>query len=107
MSKDFRVTVNDVARREEWLAIFGTDTMCVESPIPENATLPGLDGTQRIYKLDLAELTDEQRARLVEHIGHKFGLEVDEVNELLDVHGVPILADQCSVIVHNPQKWVG
>ena len=105
MGKDFTVTVCEPERRAEFEAIFGTATVHVKSPFPVRANLPGRPDCL-IYELDLELITREQRARLVAFLAEKFGISVEEVDALLEVHGVPILAEDCVVGVANPQRWV-
>ena len=52
-----------------------------------------LGQVRNVYMLDLRKLTDEQTARLIEHMATKFGLACSEVQRDLYQHGVPILAD--------------
>jgi hypothetical protein len=106
VSKDFVVTIRGgTERAREWVELFGTTRVCVRSPIPHRANLPGRPGAL-VYELDLAELTPAARARLVAYLAAKFGIPVAEVDLELEAHGVPILADDCSVAVHNPQRWL-
>lgn len=104
MSRDFKVTVFDPERAAEWQEIMGTTTLCVKSPIPSQASLPGIK-TALIYELDLDLLTEEQLHRLVTHIANKFNYTPEEVKEALPIQGVPILADDCTVSMGNPQRW--
>jgi hypothetical protein len=105
MSKDFTVTVINPERVASFEAVFGSATVYVKSPIPEYADLPGL-GQRRVYKLDMALLTPEQRDRLVAYLSDQFRLGPVEANRLLDERGMPILASDCVVSIANPQKWV-
>lgn len=93
MSKDIQVTVTG-ERAELFQKVFGTNTVCVVSPLPQRVDLPGL-GEQSVYMLDMNEVTPEQRERLKEELARRFCLLEDEVDEQLDVYGVPILADHC------------
>ena len=87
------VQVVDEGRREFWMDIFGTDTLPVVGVVPQWATVPSREGPQLVYMLDLRAIDGEQRARLVGALAEKFRLPVGEVAGLLDVHGVPVLAD--------------
>ncbi len=93
MSKDVTVTVHG-ERGEMFKQVFGTNTVFIENPVGELANLPGL-GLRHVYKLDLAEITAEQRTKLVSHIAGRFHLPEAEVSRLLDTDGVPILAEDC------------
>lgn len=105
MSQDFTATVRDTVRVAEWEAVFGDTNVCIKSPVPIVANLPGRPGVP-IYELDLAQLTAVQRERLIAHIAAKFNIPADEVAADLDTIGVPILADDVTITIHNPQKWL-
>ena len=102
-TRDFWVTVTG-ERAAEWRQVLGTDTVAVLSPIPHRADLPGRPGAL-IHLMDLGALTGEQVGRLTAHLATKFGLPIEEVQAGLAEQGVPILADDCMVAVHNPQRW--
>lgn len=101
MGKDFTVTICEPERRAMFEAVFGTATVHVESPFPTKANLPGRPDSL-IYELDLESITPEQREKLVAFLAEKFGISAEEVDALLEAHGVPILADDCVVGVTNP-----
>ena len=93
MSKDILCTIyGERARLFE--EVFGTSTVYIEDAIGEIATLPGL-GERHIYKLDMALVTPDQRAKLISILAPRFQLSEAEMPELLDAHGVPILAEDC------------
>lgn len=104
MGKDFTVKIHNDDRAKEWLDVLGTTTVYVESPFPIRMYLPGHDDAEA-YMLDLDLITAEQRERLTEHIATKFDIPIDEVRAELDTEGVPILADDCTLTVTNPQNW--
>ena len=79
-------------------AIFGTATIPIVSPLPQLGILPGI-GKVAIYKLDVAALTSDQRAKLVAHLAQRFGLPAADVERDLDVDGMPILAQDCGVSI--------
>ncbi len=95
MSKDVTVTVHG-DRAEMFQEVFGTTTVCVENAVGEIANLPGL-GVRHVYKLDLAEITAEQREKLIINLAGRFGMSKSEVRALLVTHGVPILAEDCTM----------
>ena len=104
MSRDFEIVVHG-RRAEDLIHVFGSNRVCVRSPVPHWAILPGI-GPALVYEADLDLITLEQRARLVTLIAERFGLPETEVERELDAHGLPLLADECSVVVHNPQRWL-
>ena len=92
---------NSSPRHASWLRIFGADTVQILSPVPTPGTSPhhnAPDGA-RFYRLDVAALTAQQRARLIAENAEKFDLDESEVERDLDDpdHGVPILADDVSI----------
>lgn len=103
MSADFQVTIHG-ARGEEWHRIAGTNTFPVRSPIPVLADLPGRDNA-RVFLLDLELIEVEVKAKIVAHLSTKFGLRPEEAEEEIRRIGIPILEDECSVMVLNPQRW--
>jgi hypothetical protein len=105
MSHDFWVSVSG-DREPLFREIFGDNRVPIESPVGEYAALPGLSGPQYVYKLALGEITRKQRANVVAHLARAFGYAEAEVERDLDAVGMPILARDASVIVHNPQRWL-
>lgn len=107
MAKDFRVTITTPARAAEWLAAVGDDTVCVKSPIPHYATIPGREGPELVYDLDLEMLTKEQFDGLCIFLANKFSSPLDEVRAALSDtnYNLPILQSDCMLSVHNPQRW--
>jgi hypothetical protein len=102
-SHDFFVTIHG-ERGEEWKGIAGTNHFPVRSPIPSLGILPG-KGEQRVYLLALDQVEPETLNRIVSHMSEKFGLTPEEARDEMEKAGIPILADECSVMVHNPQRW--
>lgn len=105
MGKDFLVKVTDPERAEAFRQILGSDVVFVESPVPELANLPGL-GERKVFKLDLVMYTAYEKAKLADYIAAKFNIDIDFVKTNLASAGVPILDEDCTVIVQNPQRWV-
>lgn len=93
MNANVQVTVMG-ERAELFQKVFGTDTVCVMSHLPQRANLPEI-GEQNVYMLDMNEVTTEQREKLKGEMARRFGLLEDEVDELINSHGVPILAENC------------
>lgn len=90
------VTIHDGERRAEWLAIFGTDTLPVKSPIPTRVNLPGIPNAL-VYEIDLAAISADQRQRLVAHTAAKFDCSPDYVDANLERLGMPVLAQDVTV----------
>ena len=101
---DFFVSI-DGARGAEWEAVTGTRRFPVRSPVPVLAHLPGYAVPQPVYLLALDQIDAETRARIVAHLASKFGLSEAEVAVEIAQAGIPILEDQCSVVVHHPMRW--
>lgn len=86
----------DSPRYQEWLEVFGCETVTLLAPVPHKALGP--DGTmQRFYKIDLSSLTTEQRFRLLSHLSKKFNISQEVIAQNLDAVGLPILADDVVV----------
>lgn len=98
MSKDVQCTVTNGERAELFRQVFGTPTVYLEDPVGEYANLPGL-GERHIYKLDMAEVTPDQRAKLISILAPRFGIPESQMPELVDAYGVPILADDCVLTI--------
>jgi len=105
MSADFRVTING-PRGEEWERVAGTRTFPVLTPIPCMATLPGRPGLSRVFLVDLGELGPGVLERIVAHLAAKFQLSEQEAAAEIKTAGVPILDEECTVSISNPQKWL-
>lgn len=105
MSHDFWARVGG-DREALFREVFGDNLVPICSPVGAYALLPGLTGPQYVYLLALDQLSVEQRVKLVRHIALRFGYPVAEVERDLDAEGMPILARDASVIVHNPQRWL-
>ena len=90
-------------RGEEWERITGRRTFPVQSPIPCIAeSLPGREGPQRVYLLDIEALDIQTAKRIVNHLCAKFGLTGPEAAEELS-KGIPILAEDC--VVATTPRW--
>ena len=103
MSKDFLVVITNPERAEAFRQIVGSDVVFVQSPVPELADLPGL-GERKVFKLDLDMYTQKEKEKLAEHIAAKFHLNIEFVKTNLTYAGVPILDEDCTVILKNPQR---
>lgn len=102
---DFQVTVYDTERKKDLEEVFGTNTITVKSPIPSRIKIPSGE-TKLVYFLDFNSITLEQRGKLIDHICAKFDQTREFVDENLEQIGLPILKEQCGLIIHNPQRWV-
>ena len=78
-------------RHAEWVKVFGTDKVEVQSPATQLVRVLGQ--VKRAYMLSLEALTPDQRRRLVEHIAEKFSIPASEVERDIDRQGVPILEE--------------
>lgn len=105
MGKDFEVKIINPERAEVFRQTVGSDIVFVQSPVPEMATLPGL-GERKVFKLDLDMYTQEEKDKLAAHISEKFNIDIEFVKTNLASAGVPILAEDCTVIIKIPQRWV-
>ncbi len=92
------VAITDPARRAAFEKVFGTAVVPVKSATPVPAEVAGL-GRQMAYQLDLEAIGPDARARLVEHLAAKFGVEPEAVDATLSEQGLAILAEGCVVSV--------
>lgn len=99
-------TIYNKERKEEFLKVFGTDTIMVKSMIPEYIITPNQE-KQLAYFLDLDSLTLEQRENLILHLSEKFNQPIEFVRKDLDNIGVPILTKDCILAIENPMRWFG
>lgn len=106
MKSDFTATIAERSpRSEDWKTVFGTKTIALKHPIPQQGNFPEV-GIQEFYEVDLKALTEEQRERMIAHIAKRFHLAVEEVRAGLDKVGCPILAEDVTITIHNPMKWL-
>jgi hypothetical protein len=106
MSEDFKAIINEKSTRyQEWLAIMGTNEIPLLTPIPQMVALPS--GVAPCLWIDIAALTYEQKERMVKHLATKFSIPEQEVAHDLDGVGCPILDEEVTVVIFNPQKWIG
>ena len=107
MSKDFVATLNrsNPDRYQEWLEFFGTDQVCILSPFPARANLPGHPNSL-IYLIDLDQLKPEILDRLIKHLMQKFYVDQVEAEREIRTKGIPILDEDCSITIYNPQRWL-
>ncbi len=78
-------------RKREWIDIFGTDKLPIQTAAKAKAHFPGFDRPQWCYMLDTSKLKPKQMGSLVLHLSNKFCYPLEWVMELLPTHGVPIL----------------
>jgi hypothetical protein len=105
--RDFWVSVHG-PRAADFEKVFGSSTVAVQSPGTRLAKLPGFDKPQEVYLLDLDWAAEQgRRDALVEHLAQRFGIPAADVDRTLDQEGVPILASDTTVAIHNPQRWIG
>jgi len=106
MSHDFTATIRQNSERAaDWIEVFGGRTVPLVSFVPEWASAPGI-AAALFYQIDIAALTQSQRARLVAHLAARFHIPEAEVDATLDEVGCPVLAEDVMVTVRNPQKWL-
>lgn len=104
MARDFVAIINDPQRAEFFKSVLGRTEINITSPYPMRADLPGLPRV-KVYMVDLDMLTPGERRRLIEATASRFRVPPMVVEQDIAMKGFPILADQCSVAIHNPQRW--
>lgn len=75
-------------RYEKWREILGSDEPPITNPTPFKTKL-GTEITW-VYELDVAKLTTDQRAKLVEFIVETFGVTSAQAEAALSTVGFPI-----------------
>lgn len=87
----------DSPRYQNWIEVFGTDTVEVLDPQPH--INEGPDEARAFFRLDVESLTSEQCRRLVRFLSQRWKLSPTEVEKLIDdpAHGVPIRADDVAI----------
>lgn len=107
MGADFTVLIHEgTERAKNFMDVFGRLEVNVVSFIPITVNVPGFDEPQPVYLLDLALITMHERARLIHNLAERFSIDPADVENLIDVMGVPILASDCTLTVANPQRWI-
>lgn len=102
---DFYVRITDPERSREFEGIFGTAEVPVKSLQPVIGNAPGMKN-KPFYILDIWCLSYTEYAKLAHHLAEKFSLPIEETYKELNKNGCPILAEHCSIVVRNPQRWL-
>ncbi len=108
MAHDFWVLLDPHSdRAPHWREVLGDDhlRLPVQSPLRHWGHVPGI-GRAEFYLVALDVLTDDQRERMAAYLARQSDLPLDEVRVLMAAPGVPVLARECSTIVHNPARWL-
>lgn len=104
--KDFTATIReDSPRAADWRKVYGDTTVILKHPLPATGEFLGV-GAKEFYELDLDVLTEEQRIHLIVHLSEKFHVPLEDVHAELDKIGVPILAEDVILTIHNPMRWL-
>jgi hypothetical protein len=86
-------------RYRDWIEVLGTDQVPVESPLPHVGHFPVI-GEKQCYAVAVKKLSTMQIDNLVAHMAKRFEVREDEVlADLLGDHGLPILAEDVSVLI--------
>lgn len=93
--------VHDPERRSAWVDILGTDEIPVLSPIPFIANLPDKENAL-CYEVNIKALNSDQLTRLILHLADKFDLDTEDVRRSIANEGVPILANDVTVMGSIP-----
>ena len=101
----FTATIRNEDRNQDWLTIFGSDTVPIKSPFATRTDLPKTPNA-RIYELNLNAITPDQRQALVAHIAKKFGYDPAYVEANLNDEGVPLLANDVTITIHRPELFL-
>ncbi len=104
MRPPLEITING-ARGDEWQRVCGTRQFPVTTWEPIKADLPGKPQAD-VYLLNLLLVESVTLAKITAHLAQKFGLSEAEANAEA-IKGIPILAEDCTVVLNDPQRWVG
>lgn len=88
-------------RANEWQRVFGSHDIPLTSPIPCRCNFiddKGVSTSQKFYFIDIDRLAPEQLEHVAAFVANKFNIPLDDVWDEIDQHGIPILADDVSVI---------
>ena len=99
---DFWVTIGG-ERGDGFERHVGTRRFPVRSPMRVDVRLP--IGTRRCYLLAPEAMDERELADLAAAVAQRQGGEVDDVLRAIRDEGMPILDEDCSVAVHDPQRW--
>lgn len=91
--------INNPERKTFWIEVFGSDRVPIESPIGEIAEIPGFKYPQKVLKLDMKRVTEQQKQKLVAAIAKKFNITEEEVKKDLEEKGMPILDKDVTVSI--------
>ena len=104
MRPPLEVTING-PRGDEWERVCGTRTFPVTSFNPVRANLPGKPNAE-VYIMNVQAMKSEVLDKIIAHLAVKFGIPVSEIEADMAAHGNPILAEDCTVVLNDPQRWV-
>jgi hypothetical protein len=85
----------DSPRAERFIAVFGSRTVPIISPLPHRSLAPGYPDGVEMLRVDVSRLTEEQMERAIQNAAERFNLPVEDVRaDFLDPeHGLPILRE--------------
>ncbi len=98
------VSING-ARGDEWERAVGTRTFPVTTWNPMRGNLPGKPNAE-IWMINLGALEPELLDKIVLHLAQKFEIPADEMRHEVLARGIPVLADDAFVVLHDPQRWL-
>lgn len=101
---DFWATIYG-ERGRKWSAILGTNELPIQSPVPQRAMLPGFTDALQVYMLAIDQLADGQLNTIVNYLADNFDMSRSEAIREVQANGIPILAEDVVVTIHNPQRW--
>lgn len=103
-SHDFWVTLH--GERGDWFERHvGTRRFPALAPVPTPVRLPV--GVRPCYLLAVEAMDEGNLGALAAAIAARHGGTAAEVYQALVEDGMPILDEDVSVAVHNPQRWFG
>jgi len=104
-SYEFQVMLGG-ERAEKLKELLGSRTVPVCSPCKELAVLPDHDGEVEVYRLNFKALEIRQQKALVNHLADEFEAPQAEIEKAIRAEGHPLIAEECNLIIQNPQRWL-
>jgi len=104
MRPPLEVTING-PRGDEWERVCGTRVFPVASFQPIKANLPGKPNAD-VWLLNLRLIDSPTLQRIIEHFSVKFNTPPNETAAAAAAQGIPILAEDCTVVLNDPQRWL-
>lgn len=85
------------------LAVMNEAMACPTCAHEDDAVLTATDTASELYE----RMRRAEADLIVAHLSQKFGMTPQECESKIAKVGIPILADDCTVVLNDPQRWAG